>query len=288
MTPSAAPDRVPVGELVRGMRLTMRNWWFIGPLGWLVMPSRLPPRRGLLNRPIARRVVTARLRDGSALRCRINELFAVAEVFALRTYDRPGIDWRSLRTILDIGANVGAATLWMAQRAPQARIVAVEPSPPALRLLRENVARNHLEDRVTIVAGAVGRADGATHIGVDELSVSGRTSDDGGGAEVRVYALDTLLSDAALASVDLIKIDCEGAEYDAFAGASTALLSGLLGVVGEYHAVSGHTPGELVDLLQPAGFEVSIQGNPEIGSFTAWRATTRGPDVPEDAALLGV
>jgi len=260
-----------VGALVRGMRATVRNWWFIGTLGWVVMPSRMPPRGGLLNRPIARKVVSVRLRDGWTLRCRVNEIFAVAEVFAVGTYDRPGIDWRNARTILDIGANVGAATLWMARRAPQARIVAVEPSPAAVELLRENVQRNGLQGRVTVLAGAVGRSAGTTHIAVDGVSVSGRTSEDDGGAEVPVYTLDDVAKSGRASSVDIIKIDCEGAEYDAFAGASKELLGGLNAVVGEYHEAAGHQPHDLVDILTPAGFDVRLRGEAEIGAFTALR-----------------
>jgi len=275
LTKSPKTRVAPVGTLARGMRSTMRNWWYIGPLGWIVMPSRMPPQGGLLKYPIARHVVTVRLRDGWTLRCRVNEIFAVAEVFAVGTYDRPNIHWSEARTILDIGANVGAATLWMARRAPNARIVAVEPSPQALELLRDNVRRNGLENRVTVVAGGVGRAAGITHIALDGVSVSGRTSENETGAEVQVYTLDDVAKVAGTNGVDVIKIDCEGAEYDAFAGASPELLRNVEAVVGEYHAVPGHDRGELTELLRPAGFEVTLKGDSDLGSLTALRPSAQ-------------
>jgi FkbM family methyltransferase len=265
---------VPTGSvraLIRGLRAEIRNWWLVGLVGWIVLPSRLPPRRGLLNRSIALRVVTVRLRDGSTLRCRVNELFAVTEVFALHTYERPDVDWRSARVIFDIGANVGAATLWMARRSPQARIVAVEPSPAALTLLRENVERNRLGTRVTVIAGAVGRTSSTAYLATDALSVSARTTASGVGVEVPVYTLDEIAQRAGVVSVDVIKIDCEGAEYDAFAGASSALMRRVNSIVGEYHAAAGHEPAELTALLSPAGLRVSLHGNRELGTFTALR-----------------
>ena len=275
MTANPAMPVSPVGDLVRGMRAAVRNWWYVGPLGWVVMPSRMPPRGGLLGSPVARHVVTVRLRDGWTLRCRVDEIFAVAEVFALDTYDRPGVDWREARLILDVGANVGAATLWMARRAPRARIVAVEPSPRALALLEENVGRNGLSARVTVLEGAVGRRSGVTRIAEGGVSVSGRTSEETAGVEVSVYSLDDVVERCGGGRVDVLKIDCEGAEYEAFAGASPALLQTLGAVVGEYHAAAGHDPSELVEMLRPSGFDVTLTGDSQIGSLTALRTTMR-------------
>src|SRR5687768_1231170 len=40
--------------------------------------------------------------------------------------------------IVDAGANVGAATLWMKAQYPQAHVVAIEPDPASSELLRQN------------------------------------------------------------------------------------------------------------------------------------------------------
>jgi methylase of polypeptide subunit release factors len=44
--------------------------------------------------------------------------------------------------IVDCGANVGLATAWFVTRHPGASVVALEPEPDALALLRRNVAEN--------------------------------------------------------------------------------------------------------------------------------------------------
>lgn len=55
--------------------------------------------------------------------------------------------------VLDCGANIGASTLWLTERYPEARVLAVEPDPRNFWLLQRNV--RHLGDRVRLVKGGV-------------------------------------------------------------------------------------------------------------------------------------
>jgi FkbM family methyltransferase len=54
-------------------------------------------------------------------------------------------------TVLDVGAGVGTAGLCVAWRCPEARVVLVEREPELVALARENVARNALDERVSVV-----------------------------------------------------------------------------------------------------------------------------------------
>lgn len=56
----------------------------------------------------------------------------------------------------DIGAHIGGATVALALDNPDLCIIALEPLPENLDMLRANVARNGIGDRVAIVEGAVG------------------------------------------------------------------------------------------------------------------------------------
>lgn len=57
--------------------------------------------------------------------------------------------------VLDAGAGVGTAGLCVAWRCPEARVVLVEREPALVRLAQENVARNGLQDRVSVVEADV-------------------------------------------------------------------------------------------------------------------------------------
>jgi tRNA1(Val) A37 N6-methylase TrmN6 len=56
---------------------------------------------------------------------------------------------------LDIGCGVGAAALCLAARVPDCRITGIETQRDLARLAGENVARNGVADRVTIMAGDI-------------------------------------------------------------------------------------------------------------------------------------
>lgn len=61
------------------------------------------------------------------------------------------IDAQPGDTILDIGAGVGAASLCLAVRCPDTRIIGVEVQRTSVRLAAENIALNNLRDRVEIL-----------------------------------------------------------------------------------------------------------------------------------------
>ena len=59
--------------------------------------------------------------------------------------------------VIEAGCGAGAALLAAAARRPQARFVGIERDPKALALARQNIAANHMEDRVEALAGDVGK-----------------------------------------------------------------------------------------------------------------------------------
>lgn len=63
------------------------------------------------------------------------------------------IDCHPGETVLDIGAGVGAASLCLASRVPDCRIIGLEIQRAAVRLAAENIALNNVRDRVEILYG---------------------------------------------------------------------------------------------------------------------------------------
>ncbi len=129
-------------------------------------------------------------------------------------------------TVLDIGANVGYYSLTAAARVGRTgRVIAVEADPRAARRLRENVALNKLEN-VTVIEAAASREAGmmAFHLGADSEGSSLADLHDGGEVvNVPVTTIDAIVAGADLQQVNILKMDVEGAEIDALAGASRVL-----------------------------------------------------------------
>ncbi len=143
--------------------------------------------------------------------------------------------------VMDVGANVGATTLVMADAAGAgAKIVAFEASEASCAIIRENARLNGLDDVISVVNAVVGRQSG--HItSFFSQSVSPRGSvvaPPPEGADVIVkpsLALDDFVRQTGTIP-DFIKIDVEGAECDVLAGLSETLATVRPVVFVELHA----------------------------------------------------
>jgi len=78
------------------------------------------------------------------------------DIFEKQVYTRHGIRLGAGACVLDVGANIGMFTLFVALRCPGARILAVEPAPPLVALLEANVANVANVANLANLAGAPG------------------------------------------------------------------------------------------------------------------------------------
>lgn len=218
----------------------------------------MPPRRGLAGTWLGRREVTFRTPDGGNIRCRLQDATGVVSVYVDREYAYEGINWSSLSTVLDIGAHVGSFTVWIARRCPNARIIAVEPNPFIFRYLLANISRNGISARVRSDPTALGASKGVGWLAVDELSVKTRVVSRGRTAALRVevQTLAELLDKAGVTDVDLVKMDCEGAEYEILMKSPDSTLRRIRALLCEYHPAPDYSVSDLVKRLSALGFHV--------------------------------
>ena len=160
----------------------------------------------------------------------LGELAVLHSVWVEGEYEAAG----DPAVIVDLGANVGFASLFFARRHPSSRIVAVEADPQTYQRLVRNVGSL---PNVTPVNRAVAGSDGSVPWFSGELSISSslnRRSGSPAGREVEVVAnrLDTLMRELAIDRIDLLKMDVEGAEFDVL---PTAPLDRVEAITAEIH-----------------------------------------------------
>jgi len=145
--------------------------------------------------------------------------------------------------ILDIGSNIGASILFFREQFPAARIYGFEPHPETFRILQKNVGAL---PSVEVFNFGLGAADAAISVPFDGADFSrfmskDKTADWSGPlspTSCQIKHAGDVVRNLGLTKVDLIKIDCEGAEHDVLTSLPPDLLFHSKWIVGEMHDAS--------------------------------------------------
>jgi FkbM family methyltransferase len=145
-------------------------------------------------------------------------------------------------SFVDVGANEGYFSVLAARRiGPNGRVLAIEPQARLRGVLERNMAANSLTN-VDVVSVAVADKEGKTLLYLRPSTNTGASSFTkhwrfGNRAEeVQTTTLDRLLTERNVASVRLMKVDCEGAESLVIAGAQRSLAAQVIQFLTvEYH-----------------------------------------------------
>jgi FkbM family methyltransferase len=161
-------------------------------------------------------------------------------------------------TAVDVGANVGYNTVYAAKLVgPSGRVVAVEPAPGNLQVLRENIATNGLAN-VEIKAVAAGRCHETR-----DFFLRGEVSAVNSLYPQSVYASVTDIARVTVAPLDdlvegdasLVKIDVEGGELEVLTGMSRLLRVPGIELIVEWHPQLQEAAGYAIDALPRLLFE---------------------------------
>lgn len=188
---------------------------------------------------------TITLKGGTRLTYRLNrgDVLSLREVWIDEVYRLPGVG--TARSLIDLGANIGLASVWFARRYGCEQLVAVEPLPENARLLRHNLHQNGMT--ATVLECAVGAAAGEEFLAIAEEPNSGRLAR--AGLRVRTASMSSIVEAlGAQGTADVVKIDIEGAERVLFSG-DLDWLGKMQTVVAEIHAPPVDV-GRIVALLE--------------------------------------
>ena len=116
--------------------------------------------------------------------------------------------------LIDIGAHIGTFSVIASQKAPNGKIYAVEASKDTFRILKKTVEENNIRN-IICVNSAISHSDGTEKLFLSpenwEHSI---TKEFTGEFElVKSYSLKTFFQEYDLKCCDLIKFNCEGAEF---------------------------------------------------------------------------
>lgn len=212
-------------------------------------PGELTLRFKTLNRDVV-------LRTGSS------DVACFEKVFIDREYADP-FETTPL-TIVDAGANIGMASLFFSENYPDARILAIEPEPSNVELLRKNCAGL---PNLTIVQAAVWpvkkdlaiKDPGAEKWAFSVAESNGNSS--GKAVKIPAITIPEIIDRFGFERINLLKLDIEGAEKELFARDAESWMSKVDLIVIELHDryVQGCSQ-EFYRALQAFDFQQEVRG----------------------------
>jgi FkbM family methyltransferase len=209
----------------------------------------------------------ARLRNGMQFRIRPGrgDNYILREVFVDQVYQKC-LEYLTTEAsvVIDIGANIGAFSVLTAARNHALTVYCYEPFAENFRLLQENIHLNGLDGRIKAFQCAVG-AERQTRTVF--LTVAGGASSmyekHGQKVDLEVVALKDILADNHLERCDLLKVDCEGSEYEVLYSTPDDVFARIDAIGMEFHEQFGTGKGEeLHAFLESRGFRVDLEKGP--------------------------
>lgn len=164
--------------------------------------------------------------------------------------------------VIDIGANIGAFSLYAAWRPKTKRVLAFEPMHDTFRRLMGNVTASVASERISFIHSAVGSRSGFVEMILGDNSMLHRSSE----VNEKATDSDTAAPVVSLASVfdfydikncALLKIDCEGAEYGILENLPPVYFQRIYAIRMEIHPrLDGRTTEDLFRFIESQGFTV--------------------------------
>jgi FkbM family methyltransferase len=146
------------------------------------------------------------------LRTGSSDPIVVHETF-LQLYHVPPSEVGNVKSLLDLGSNIGLTIAHYATLFPNAKCIGVELDKNTAEIASKNT--EFFRDRVKIINGAVWVSDEPVTFGAtDGEEYGNRIGGDGHQIVVNGYSINTLIDMLGVDVVDFVKMDVEGAEID--------------------------------------------------------------------------
>lgn len=206
------------------------------------------------------------------------DIFVLREVLVEETYkDALALMTAKNIRLVDIGANLGSFTIWTHRVLGVREAFCFEPEPDSFRLLNFNLSLNECKAAKTLEC-AVGGASRTIKISLDKDSPAGANIYDGATSSdaktVPVIAFEKWLREIE-GGFDLLKMDCEGAEWEIIRQTDPQQFARFQVVVAEVHDDPEHKQSvpEFKQSMENLGFQTVRWDNKDHGLYVGTRPT---------------
>lgn len=199
------------------------------------------------------------------------DVFHIVEIFGQEIY---GKSFKG--TVIDVGASNADSSIYFVIRGAE-RVIALEPFPESYELARENIKLNKLEEKIILLPYALTSNEGVIEFNVSSDHPNANSTNPSTEVykfgikfntkiKVPTITLKTLVYKYNLNKIYLLKMDCEGCEYEVIRKMPIEILEKIENIILEFH----NYPQDIPEILRKAGFETRYE-NKGIGILKANR-----------------
>lgn len=217
-----------------------------------------------------------KLKNGQKIKLRANstDIHVFANVWLIEEYKRKGFEIKDHDLIIDIGAHIGLFTIYAAQFCKHGKIFSFEPIKENFDLLKENIELNNLknieyfnlavldrEDQIKIFKSNDQSAYSIYKIGTDYQMTN-------------IMSLQKIFDDNKITRCDLLKLDCEGSEYQILMSLPESYFQRIEKICMEYHIINNNSESleSLKTKLVSLGYKLELlPTSSNLGMFFAKR-----------------
>jgi len=184
--------------------------------------------------------------------------------------------------VLDIGAHIGLFSMYARGLNENVKIFAYEPAPDNFSVMKEHFKENHIENvfaKNVAVSGKDGESilfmseDSHNHSILNFFKKPIKEVKVPTVSMIRIFERD--LGKRGVNYCDLVKMDCEGAEFEILSSMSSELFKKTGSFYIEYHEyLPQNNKDDLVKILQKNGFKTRVVGSrydKKLGFILAYR-----------------
>ena len=194
------------------------------------------------------------------------ELSMLVETWFNHDYTPIGFEINEKDLVIDIGANSGFFSIFAAKKALKGTVVSFEPVPELVSKIKRNIYLNNISN-IKLEQIGISNKEGHSEFYVSKThngchSLFKRDNSDSK-IIIKTMKLEDYCFKNNIQKINLLKIDCEGAEYTIFNSLSTAFLKNNIEKIAmEYHdVINNNKHEEIVNLLTSNGFSTKVLGD---------------------------
>jgi len=155
------------------------------------------------------------------------------------------------KTIIDIGLNIGDTSISFIHKGAK-KVIGLEPFPINYEFAKSNTSKNNMEKQIVNILGGCGSKSSEILVDPNLSGLGYQMEEKNEGRNVKQFSLKELVNKFEIEDA-VIKMNCEGCEYDTIINSPKNILEKFSYFIIQYH----EGPDLLIEKLSSIGFEIS-------------------------------